>query len=95
MYSICKVNLKCSHKLLAVCNILYKSGKDMAQKDDLHHWDNSRLKTLVIVLLCAMKNDIYLVYDGEIAVATFQTKNSETRYCFKNSRLIRVLLIKA
>lgn len=74
MFSVCKVSFKNALKLLDVTDILHKSGKDMALKQDLHHWDNSRLKTLVIVLLCAMKNDIYLVYDGEIAVATFQTK---------------------
>ena len=48
--------------LLKVSDILYKCGKNMAQKYDLHHWDNSRFKTWIIVALCALKNNIYLLY---------------------------------
>ncbi len=83
LYSVCKVSFKNAHKLLAVTDILYKSGKDMAQKFDLHHWDNSRLKTLVIVLLCAMKNNIFLIYDKNLAIATFQTRKLENSLLFQ------------
>jgi GNAT superfamily N-acetyltransferase len=57
-----------------VNNILFECGKDMAQKYDLHHWDNSHLKNFIIVLLCELKNSVYLVVDENTAVATFQTK---------------------
>lgn len=46
----------------------------MAEKYDLHHWDNSHFKNWIIVALCALKNRIYLVYDGKTPVATFQTR---------------------
>ena len=74
MFSVCKVSFKNALKLLDVTDILHKSGKDMALKQDLHHWDNSLIKTLVIVLVCAIKNDVFLVYDGHLPVATFQTR---------------------
>ena len=46
----------------------------MAAKYDLHHWDNSNIKNWIIVALCTLKNDIYLVYDEKLPVATFQTR---------------------
>ncbi len=60
--------------LLQVENILYKCGKNMAKKDNLHHWDNAHIKNILIVFLCAVKNKIYLVFDGNVPIATFQTK---------------------
>lgn len=60
--------------LLKVSDILYKCGKDMAGRYDLHHWDNSHIKNGAVVALCALKNDIYLVCDGDKAVATFQIR---------------------
>ena len=65
-YSICS--------LIKVEKILYLCGKDMVQKNDLHHWDNSHLKNAIILILCALKNQIYLVYDGCVPVATYQVK---------------------
>jgi ribosomal protein S18 acetylase RimI-like enzyme len=62
---------------IKVSNILYISGKDMAQKYDLHHWDNSHIKNQVIVILCALKNSIFLVIDGNKSVATFQIRKNE------------------
>ena len=60
-----------------VSGILYRCGKDMAHKQGLHHWDNTKLKTFLIVLLCVLKNKIYLVYNTEKqAVATFQVKRT-------------------
>ena len=70
--------------LIKVSNILYECGKDMADKYDLHHWDNSHIKTHVIVALCALKNDVYLLYSGKTPVATFQTrKNGKESFLFQ------------
>lgn len=57
-----------------VARILNACGKDMARKYDLHHWDNPYLKSLIIAVICFMKNQTWLVYDDEKAVATFMTK---------------------
>lgn len=76
MYSIRKLR-KCSIAGLAkVSDILYECGMDMAKKYDIHHWDNSHIKNHIIVALCALKNDIYLVYDEKTPVATFQTRKT-------------------
>ena len=64
-------------------DILYQCGKDMAQKYNLHHWDNSYVKTWIILLLCTLKNDIYLVYDGKNPVATFQTRKIAQSFLFQ------------
>jgi GNAT superfamily N-acetyltransferase len=55
----------------------------MAKKYDLHHWDNSHIKNWIIVALCAMKNDIYLVYSQKTPVATFQTRKTEKSFLFQ------------
>ena len=55
----------------------------MAKKYDLHHWDNSHVKNHIIVALCAMKNDIYLVYKEKTPVATFQTRRIEKTFLFQ------------
>lgn len=83
MYSVCKINKWNLPGLLKVSDILYKCGKDMAAKYDLHHWDNSHIKNWIIVALCALKNDIYLVCDGQVPVATFQTRQKETSFLFQ------------
>ena len=69
--------------LKEICNILYLSGKDMSEKYDLHHWDNSRLKTWIIVILCVLKNDIYVVFDEKSIVATFQLKKQDKVLFFR------------
>ena len=61
-------------RFIKVADILNVCGKDMAAKYDLHHWDNSYLKSLFIVCLCALKNQIYLLYSNGKPVATFQVK---------------------
>lgn len=61
-------------KSLLSAKILNKCGKDMAQKYNLHHWDNSMVKSCVIVELCLLKNQVYLVLEGKNPVATFQIK---------------------
>lgn len=84
MYSVKKAGLFNISKLSKVAGILYSCGKDMAKKYELHHWNNSKLKCAVIVLICCVRNNIYLVYDSEgKAVATFQTKENgdNMRFC--------------
>lgn len=61
-------------RLLSVSKILYRCGKDMARKQNLHHWDNSYIKDLAVVVLCGMRNDIFLVLSEKRPVATFQVK---------------------
>ncbi len=83
MYSVCKIKIWNIVGLIKVSNILYKCGKDMSAKYDLHHWDNSHFKNWIIVLICAMKNNIYLVYDKKKPVATFQTRKVNLSYLFQ------------
>lgn len=83
LYSVCKLKMWNLFGLLRVSDILYKCGKDMAAKYDLHHWDNSHIKNWIILGLCALKNDIYLVCDDRTAVATFQTRKIGDSYLFQ------------
>ena len=81
MYELKKVGKFNLTKLAKVAGILNACGRDMAKKYDLHHWDNPYIKSLLIVLLCDFKNDIYLLYDNDKAVATFMTKiQSDVRH---------------
>ena len=82
-YEICKLSRVSILELKKVSDILYLCGKDMAKKYDLHHWDNSYIKNWVIVLMCAMKNEIYLVYCDKKPVATFQTHNEKNALRFQ------------
>ena len=83
MYSVCRLKLWNISKFVTVSNILYECGKDMANKYDLHHWDNSHFKNLIIVALCALKNNVFLVYDDKSPVATFQTRRIGQSYLFQ------------
>ena len=83
MYSVVKLKVWKVGKLKKVVDILYKCGKDMAAKYDLHHWDNSNFKNWLIVFMCALKNDVYLVFDKENAVATFQTRKNSGKLLFQ------------
>lgn len=76
MYSIRKLNKFNVSGLKKASDILYECGKDMAKKYDLHHWDNSRIKNGVIIALCALQNNIYLVYSQNAPIATFQTRKA-------------------
>ena len=76
MYSIHRLKLWNIGKLWKVSDILYMCGKNMAHRYNLHHWDNSRIKSCIIVLICALKNRVYLVYNGSDAIATFQTRKT-------------------
>lgn len=70
-------------ELNQVCKILYLAGKSMAENYGLQHWNNSYLKDCIIVLLCVLKNKIFLVYSGDIAVATFQIKMNDSDLLFQ------------
>lgn len=83
MYSIRKLSKINISGLKRVSDILYECGKDMAAKYDLHHWDNSHVKNWLIVVLCALKNNIYLMYNEKIPVATFQTRKVEQSLLFQ------------
>lgn len=60
--------------LFQVAKILNTCGKDMALRYDLHHWDNPYIKSLLIVFSSVLKNQVYIVYNNDKPVATFQTK---------------------
>ena len=83
MYSVCKLRKWNIVDLWKVSEILYKCGKDMAQKRGLHHWDNIRLKWWIIIVLCTVRNDIFLVYKGQTAVATFQIRKQNQLLTFQ------------
>lgn len=79
MLDIKKVSKNNISDLNKAAKILNACGKDMAEKYDLHHWDNLYIKSLMIVGMCALKNDVYMIYDGLKPVATFMTmKNGDT-----------------
>lgn len=83
MYSVQKICILDLFKLKKVSDILYECGKDMAEKYGLHHWDNSLIKNWLIVAMCALNNDIYLVYLSQKPVATFQIKKTKTAFMFQ------------
>lgn len=78
---ICKFNFK---DLNEVWKILYLCGKDMAYKYNLNDWNNSYFKDWIIVLICNLKNDIYLVKSVDKVVATSQIKKKIKNYVFKS-----------
>lgn len=84
MYKIKKIKKIDVFNTLNVAFILYACGKDMAKNLDLHHWDNSLLKSIIIVYYCMLKNnDVYLLYDRKKAIATFQTKINDDKLYFE------------
>lgn len=66
-----KVNKTNIVDLIMVAKILNACGKNMAIEDNLHHWDNPYIKSFAIVVLCSLKNDIFLLYKDNKPVATF------------------------
>lgn len=73
-YEVKQISPFSIHRLIQVENILFRCGKNMAEKENLHHWNNAHIKNVLIVCLCALKNKIYLVLDGTTPIATYQTK---------------------
>ena len=83
MYRVNKVKFFQILKLWQVGRILYRCGKDMAAKYGLQHWNGSWAKTAVIVVLCILKNRIYLVENRDCAgVATFQVQKKQSQLHF-------------
>ena len=74
MYSFIKVAVYDLPRLTKVASILNICGKDMAKKYNLHHWDNSYIKSFAITCLCVLKNEIFLLYSDKSPAATFQIK---------------------
>ncbi len=83
MYSVNKIKIYNIVKMLQVCGILYKCGKHMAANYNLNHWNNNYIKNFAIVLLCTFKNQVYLVYDKKVPVATFQTRKVNNKFLFQ------------
>ena len=55
----------------------------------LQHWNNSYLKTMLIVAICNIKNSIYLVCDElNKPVATFQTRIIDSSIEFQKLAVI-------
>ena len=79
MYKVQKVFMLDFVSFFKVSEILRKCGKDMAEKYGLNHWNNSIIKNIIIVLLCALRNKVYLVYEKDRAVATFQLKKIDEK----------------
>lgn len=74
MYTVRKISILNLLGQFKVNNILFDCGKDMAMKYNLHHWENSHFKNFIIVMLCELKNTVYLVEDKGHPIATFQIK---------------------
>ena len=55
-----------------VAKILNECGRDMGDKLDLHHWDNPFFNSLLISIICSLRNDVYIVYKDHKPIATFQ-----------------------
>lgn len=83
VYKIKKVGLFDFSGQIRVNSILYNCGKDMAEKYDLHHWDNSHFKNFIIVVFCVLKNSVYLVSEEDNYVATFQTRKVGEMFRFE------------
>jgi len=69
-------------RLVQVERILYECGKNMAENEGLHHWDNSHLKNAFIMCLCLFRNEVFLVLDDGNPAATFQTKVTGDKMTF-------------
>ena len=70
--------------LRKVEKVLYVCGKDMAKKYDIHQWDNTHTKNMMILALCELKNEVFLVsnYVGK-TVATFQVRKTDDTLYFE------------
>ena len=73
-YSVNQVSIFNIKDLMSICRTLYLAGKDMSARYNLNHWNNSYFKEWIIVILCVLKNRLYLVNLDKLPVATFQLK---------------------
>lgn len=69
--------------ILGVATILNQCGKDMADKYDLHHWDNPMFKSVLIVCMRLLENKVFLVVEGKCPVATFQIREEKDALFFE------------
>ena len=83
LYKVKKISILNLIGQFKVNRILFDCGKDMAMKYNLYHWDNSCFKNFIIVLLCELKNTVYLVEDNGMPIATFQIKISHDAVRFE------------
>ncbi len=81
-YEYKKVSFLHPVRMIQTANILYQCGKDMAKKYNIHHWDNSKIKTLAIVVLGLFGGQTYLAYDG-VPIATFKIKKNDKELRFQ------------
>ena len=73
-YTLKKIGTFNFGSIKMVSHILKDCGEDMYNKYGLTHWKNSYFKTLLITIYLSLKNQIWLLVDGNDAIATFQTK---------------------
>ncbi|MBE7001279.1 MAG: GNAT family N-acetyltransferase [Ruminococcaceae bacterium] len=74
-------------RVLVTAKILHRCGKDMAEKKNLHHWDNSLCKTIAVVCLELLKNKVFLVYDDN-AIGTFGIRKVEDGMYFEKLAIL-------
>ncbi len=74
MYTIKKIIKTDLKSLINIAIILNACGKNMAREFNLHHWDNSLIKSFLIVLYRSIDNKTYLLYDSEKPIATFMLR---------------------
>lgn len=71
--------------LIDATTIIYYTGKDMAKRYDLHHWDRSWLFTFLTMILNVIQNDVFVFYNEDnVMVSTTQTRKAgETLLTFR------------
>jgi hypothetical protein len=58
--------------------------KRYGKKYNLHHWDNTKIKSFAIALYCTIINDVYIVTDlSDNIFATFQVKEKDDSLFFE------------
>lgn len=84
-----KVKIYEIRQLFTIAKILNLCGKDMKNKFGLHHWDNPMIKSFIIVVLSALKNQVYLVGTSSgNPVATFQIKQLDETLFFEKLAVV-------
>lgn len=84
MFQLYSVSLFDIKRLSSIAKIFFQCGKDMANRYNLHHWDNSMIKSFAIALYCALKNEVYIVTDlTDKVIATFQIKKKDDYLFFE------------
>ena len=82
-YNLKRVRFYNLFDIKSISDILYACGKDMAEKYNIHHWDNGYLKTFLIAIYSSLKGCTYILSnDNNAAIATFQVSLSNDRLHF-------------